>query len=517
MIELIKVNKCDEDAKLIMEWRNDINTLINSFRNIKYTWDEFINIFNNNYFNKIIHPLFATLNNEKIAFLGFNDTKDNDTIEISINMNPDFREKKLNVTIIQKTIENIKNNYKKINKIRALIKYFNKASLQCFKKSNFEFKEKIIINYEYIHIYEYNLNKNIIQNPNDFLINNRKISKDYATYIIAELSCNHNQNIQNAFKLIDAAAEAGADAVKLQTYTPDTLTINCDKPIFKECLKGSLWEGQTLYQLYSKAYTPWEWTKDLKDYANRKGLDLFSSPFDVTSVDFLESLDMPAYKIASFEITDHILLKRVAQTKKPVIISSGMASLNELNDAIEILRNNGTTQIAMLKCTSAYPACPEDANLNTIKHMMETFNVVGGLSDHTLGIEVPIASVVLGGRIIEKHFKLVSNSDSEDDAFSLTPDEFQKMVNSIRIVEKSLGSIKYNCTNKESISKKFRRSLFVVKDIKKGELFNENNIKSIRPSNGLHTKYYNEILGKKANENIEYGTPLNWNLIEKKI
>ena len=347
-----------------------------------------------------------------------------------------------------------------------------------------------------------------------FYINNRKIGLKYPTYIIAELSCNHNQDINLAYKLIDAAKESGADAVKLQTYTADTITIDCDKPIFKDCLKGTLWEGNSLYQLYSKAYTPWEWHKELKEYANSFGLDLFSSPFDITAVDFLETLDFPAYKIASFEITDHILIKRIAQTGKPVIISSGMASLSDLNDAISLLRENGTTQIAMLKCTSAYPAKPEDANLNTIKHMIETFNVVGGLSDHTLGIEVPIASVVLGGRIIEKHFKLTDDSGSEDDAFSLKPDEFKKMVESVRIVEKTLGNIHYDGVNSESKSKKFRRSLFIVKDIKAGELLTEDNVKSIRPNNGLHTKHYNEILGKKARFDLEKGTPLNWDIIE---
>jgi pseudaminic acid synthase len=347
-----------------------------------------------------------------------------------------------------------------------------------------------------------------------FSINSRNIGYDYPTYIIAELSCNHNQNITLAYKLIDAAKECGADAVKLQTYTPDTITIDCDKPIFKDCLKDTLWEGQTLYQLYTKAYTPWEWHKELKEYANMKGLDLFSSPFDVSAVDFLESLDVPAYKIASFEITDHILIKRIAQTKKPVIISSGMASLSELNDAITILRQNGTTQIAMLKCTSAYPAKPEDSNLVTIKHMIETFNVVGGLSDHTLGIEVPITSVVLGGRIIEKHFKLIDDSGSEDNEFSLTPVEFKKMVDSVRIVEKTLGNIHYDGVDSESKSKKFRRSLFVVKDIKKGEIFTQLNVKSIRPSNGLHTKYYDDILGKTAKINLEKGTPMSWDIIE---
>ena len=347
-----------------------------------------------------------------------------------------------------------------------------------------------------------------------FYINDTIIGNNYPTYFIAELSCNHNQDKSVALKLIDEAHKAGANAIKLQTYTPDTMTIKCDRKEFTECLDGSIWEGQTLYDLYSKAYTPWEWHKELKEHANSLGMDLFSSPFDTTAVDFLEKLDIPAYKIASFEITDHVLIKKIAQTGKPVIISSGMASKGELEEAVNLLRENGTTQICMLKCTSAYPAKPEDANLNTIKHMMDTFNVVGGLSDHTLGIEVPIASVVLGGRIIEKHFKLTENSNSEDDAFSLTPKEFKQMVDSVRKVEKTLGVIKYAGVNSESKSKKFRRSLFVVKDIKEGELFTEENIKSIRPANGLHTKYYEEILGKKASQNIELGTPLSWNLIK---
>ena len=510
MIKIIEVNKSDSDAELIMKWRNDPITLINSFRINKFEWEEFKKIFYDKYFDNSIPPLFAIYEGEKIAFIGCKDIDNINTIEISINLDPDFRGKKLSVMIINEFINYIKNNYNSVKSINAKIKYFNKASLKCFRKSNFDFKEIIVINNENIHLYQYNFNK---MNDNKFEIDNRKIGYNYSTYIIAELSCNHNQDIKNAYKLIDKAAEAGADAVKLQTYTADTMTLNCDKPIFKDCLNGTLWEGNTLYELYSKAYTPWEWHKDLLDYANLKGLDLFSSPFDVTAVDFLESINIPAYKIASFEITDHILIKKIAQTKKPVIISSGMASLNDLNDAVKILRENGCNQIAMLKCTSAYPAKHENANLNTIKHMIETFNVVGGLSDHTLGIEVPIASVVLGGRIIEKHFKLQDNSGSEDDAFSLKPEEFKQMVNSIRKVEKSLGIIKYDGVKNESNSKKFRRSLFVVEDIKKDELFTEKNIKSIRPSNGLHTKHYENILGKKAKNNIEKGTPLNWNLI----
>ena len=511
MIFIQKVEKNDDDAKLIMNWRNDPITLVNSFRILRFEWNEFKEIFYNKYFNNNIPPLFGMYNNEKIAFIGTKDI-DKETIEISINIGPDFRNKKLSVQILKEALKYINLHYPNIITINAEIKYFNQASIQCFRKSNFHFKEIKIINKENIHLYQYKFQEN--NKHSIFNINNRKIGKEYSTYIIAELSCNHNQDIQLAYQLIDAASEAGADAVKLQTYTADTMTLNSDKPIFKDCLKGTLWEGKTLYELYSKAYTPWEWHEELKVHANSKGLDLFSSPFDVSAVDFLESLNMPAYKIASFEITDHVLIKKIAQTGKPVIISSGMASLNELNDAITILRENGCTQIAMLKCTSAYPAKPEDANLNTIKHMMDTFNVIGGLSDHTLGIEVPIASVVLGGRIIEKHFKLTEKSDSEDDAFSLTPKEFKQMVDSVRKVEKTLGIIKYAGVNSESKSKKFRRSLFVVKDIKEGELFTKENIKSIRPANGLHTKYYEEILGKKASQNIELGTPLSWNLIK---
>ena len=514
MIKIIKVEKNDNDAKLIIEWRNDIETRNNSYNNNIFEWNEFKEIFYNKYFIHTIPPLFVLYNNEKICFIGCRDTSIKYNIEISINLDPNYRNKKLSSKIVEHTILYIKTNYPLINNIIAEIKVNNIASNKIFLNNNFKYISTNTIKNNIMNIYNYNMNQMNEMNKNPFQINNRKIGHEYPTYIIAELSCNHNQDINLAYKLIDAAKESGTDAVKLQTYTADTMTIDCDKPIFTDCLKGTLWEGQTLYQLYSKAYTPWEWHKELKIYANSKGLDLFSSPFDVSAVDFLETLDFPCYKIASFEITDHILIKRIAQTGKPVIISSGMASLSELNDAISLLREHGTTQIAMLKCTSAYPAKAEDANLNTIKHMIETFNVIGGLSDHTLGIEVPIASVVLGGRIIEKHFKLTDDSGSEDDAFSLKPDEFKKMVDSIRIVEKTLGTIHYDGVNSESKSKKFRRSLFIVNDIKKGELLTEENIKSIRPSNGLHTRFYGEILGKTARFDLEKGTPLSWDIIE---
>tara|TARA_B100001057_G_C22860217_1_gene954214 strand:+ start:287 stop:1363 length:1077 start_codon:yes stop_codon:yes gene_type:complete len=342
----------------------------------------------------------------------------------------------------------------------------------------------------------------------EFKIANREIGPNHPTYIIAELSCNHNQNKNTALKLIEEAHIAGADAIKLQTYTQDTMTIDCSNSYFTDCLKDTLWEGETLYQLYSRAYTPWEWTKELKDYANSLGMHLFSSPFDTTAVDFLENLDIPAYKIASFEIVDHVLIKRIAETGKPVIISSGMASFQELQEAIDLLRNNGCSQICMLKCTSAYPAKLEDANLITMKDMAKNFNVLTGLSDHTLDIEVPITSVLLGGCVIEKHFTLSRKSGSPDDEFSLTPDEFKKMVDSIRKVEKISGKITYGGVDKESSSKKFRKSLFIVEDIKKGEKFTKKNIRPIRPANGIHTKYYDYFLGNVANIDLQRGTPL---------
>uniref|UniRef100_A0A6C0E546 AFP-like domain-containing protein n=1 Tax=viral metagenome TaxID=1070528 RepID=A0A6C0E546_9ZZZZ len=342
----------------------------------------------------------------------------------------------------------------------------------------------------------------------NFLIGGNK------TFIIAELSANHNQNYDSAIKLIDEASKAGADAIKLQTYTPDTITINCNKADF-QINGGTLWDGQTLYDLYSKAYTPWEWHESLKEHANKLGLELFSSPFDITAVKFLEELDMPAYKIASCEITDHILIKRIAQTKKPVIISSGNASQVELQEAVDLLRANGTTDICMLKCTAAYPAKKEDANLLTINDMINRYKVVGGLSDHTLGHEVPTLSVAMGAKVIEKHFTLSRDSGSPDDAFSLTPSEFKQMVDSVREAESIIGKLTYGGVKSEEHTKKHRRSLFVVKDIKKGDKFTEDNLKSIRPGNGIHTKYYWDILGKVCNQDVEFGTPMNFEFIDE--
>jgi pseudaminic acid synthase len=332
-------------------------------------------------------------------------------------------------------------------------------------------------------------------------------------YIIAQLSANHHQDFTKAVELVHAAKDAGADAVKLQTYTPDTLTINCDNEYFK-IGAGTLWEGKTLYHLYGEAYTPWEWQPELKKIANDLGMELFSTPFDSTSIDFLEKMDVPAYKIASFEIVDIPLIREIAQKGKPVILSTGMASVTEIEEAIQAIRNEGNDEIVLLKCTSAYPAPPEEMNLITICHLSEHFNVPIGLSDHTLGIVASVTAVALGACIVEKHFTLSRCDPGLDTAFSLEPHEFRNMVNAIRETEKYLGSVTYSITDHEKASLAFRRSLFVVEDIKKGELFTNKNVRSIRPGFGLAPKFLPDILGKRAKEEISRGTPLYWNLIK---
>jgi pseudaminic acid synthase len=347
----------------------------------------------------------------------------------------------------------------------------------------------------------------------DFKIDNFDFNKTEKTFIIAELSANHNQNFDTAVKTIEAAKDAGADAIKLQTYTADTITLDSDKKYFK--IKGNnLWKGKTLYQLYQEAYTPWDWQPKLKKIANDLGIILFSSPFDSSAVDFLEQMDVPAYKIASFEIQDLPLIKYVASKRKPVIISTGIAELSDIELAVETCHSTGNNQVALLKCTSSYPAPFDEINLRTIPDMQKRFNTIVGLSDHTLGISIPIAAVSLGARIIEKHFILDKSMGGPDAPFSIEPKEFKQMVISIREVEQALGKVTYELNDKIKASRVFARSLFVVKDIKKGEIFTKENVKSIRPSNGMHPKYYEEILGNKARTDIEKGTPLSRDLVE---
>ncbi|MCK5232324.1 MAG: pseudaminic acid synthase [Desulfobulbaceae bacterium] len=342
-------------------------------------------------------------------------------------------------------------------------------------------------------------------------INNRIIGPGQPTYIVAEMSANHGKDLKQAIRIIKAAKDAGADAIKIQTYTPDTLTIDCSNDYFR--ISGTLWDGKTLYDLYGEAYTPWEWQAELKDVAESMGMDFFSTPFDFTAVDFLEELDVPVYKVASFEIVDLPLLRKIASTGKPIIVSVGMASLGEIEEAVQTIKKSGNDQIALLKCTSAYPSPPEDMNLNTISHLAATFSVPPGLSDHTLGTVVPVAAVALGACIIEKHFTIDRSRPGPDSAFSLEPDEFKAMVKDIRTVEKALGNIQYGVSDPEAGSRVFRRSLFVVRDMKAGEPFTQENVRSIRPGYGMHTRYFEEIKSMSAAVDIERGTPLNWNLL----
>jgi pseudaminic acid synthase len=345
------------------------------------------------------------------------------------------------------------------------------------------------------------------------IINKRKIGPGKPAYIIAELSANHNQDYASAVALVHAAKKAGADAVKLQTYTPDTITIDCDNDYF-QIKKGTIWEGKNLYKLYGEAYMPWEWQPDLKTIANSIGLDLFSTPFDDSAVEFLEKMDVPAYKVASFELVDIPLIQKIARCNKPVIMSTGMATYDEIRDAVQAVRDEGNDQIALLKCTSAYPAPAAEINLRTIRHLQETLGVPVGLSDHTLGIAVPVAAVAYGAYIIEKHFTLSRNTPGPDSVFSLEPSEFRMMVDSVREAEAAAGLITYDITTNEQASRVFRRSLFVVKDIRKGEVITRNNVRSIRPGHGLPPKYLDEILGKRVNRELKRGTPLAWVFFE---
>lgn len=343
-------------------------------------------------------------------------------------------------------------------------------------------------------------------------IGNRQIGPGCPVYAVAEMSANHNQDFDQAVKILHAAKEAGADAVKLQTYTPDTMTIRSDKEYFR-IGKGTLWEGKTLYQLYKEAYMPWEWQPKLKEIADEIGIDLFSTAFDPTAVDFLEEMGVPVHKVASFEIVDIPLIEKMASTGKPLIISTGMATLSEIEEAVQAARKAGTTEIALLKCTSAYPAPPEEMNLRTIPHLAEAFGVPVGLSDHTLGIAVPVAAVALGACIVEKHFTLSRDIPGPDSAFSLEPQEFKAMVEAIRVAEKALGKVSYEVGEREAASRVFRRSLFVVKDMKAGEVFTHENVRSIRPGYGLPPKFLKEVLGRRAACDIKAGTPLEWRMI----
>jgi N-acetylneuraminate synthase len=345
-------------------------------------------------------------------------------------------------------------------------------------------------------------------------IGQRKVGTGQPVYVIAELSANHNQSFDRAVQIVRAAKEAGVDAVKLQTYTADTITISSER----ECFRvggGTLWDGRTLYDLYGEAHTPWEWQPKLKDLCDDFGLDLFSSAFDASAVDFLEKMNVPAHKIASPELVDLPLIEKMARTGKPLILSTGMATLGEIDEALAAARKAGATQLALLRCTSAYPAAPEEMNLRSIPDMAQRFGLPVGLSDHTPGITVAVAAVALGASLIEKHLTLSRADGGPDSAFSLEPAEFTFLVESIRSAEKSLGQVKYGPTPHEMNTRHYRRSLFVVRDVKKGDLFTPENVRSIRPADGLHPRHLADVIGRRAANDIERGTPVTWELVSK--
>jgi pseudaminic acid synthase len=347
----------------------------------------------------------------------------------------------------------------------------------------------------------------------EFSIGKYRINSESPVFIIAELSANHNGSLDNALATIKAAKRAGADAIKLQTYTADTITIDSKNDDFK-LKQGTIWDGKYLYDLYKEAYTPWEWHEKLFKAAEDEGLICFSSPFDKTAVDFLEGLNAPAYKIASFEITDIPLIEYAASKGKPVIISTGIAEIEDIKLAVDACRREGNEQIALLKCTSSYPAPIEEANMLMVRDLSQRFGVISGLSDHTMGISVPVVAASVGAKIIEKHFILDRSIGGPDASFSLNEAEFTSMVKAVREAEKALGEINYSLTEKQKKGREFSRSLYIVKDIKSGEKFTEENVRSIRPGFGLHPKFLNEVLGKTAAKDLKKGTALKLDLVK---
>lgn len=344
-------------------------------------------------------------------------------------------------------------------------------------------------------------------------INGRPIGLEARPYLIAEMSGNHNHSLDRALEIVDAAAASGADAIKLQTYTADTITLDCDGPGFVIEDEKSLWNGRRLHDLYDEAHTPWDWHGPIVERAKKHGIDCFSSPFDDSAVDFLESLDVPAYKIASFESIDLPLIRKVAATGKPMIISTGMASVFEIGEALEVAREAGNEQTCILKCTSTYPATPENTNIRTISNMRETFGLEVGLSDHTMGTGVAVAAVALGAVLVEKHFTLRRSDGGVDSAFSLEPTEFRALRDETERAWQSLGQVTYGGTKAESGSRQFRRSLYVAEDMEEGDVLTRENLRSVRPGFGLPPKFLDILLGKRVNRAVAKGTPVDWKLI----
>jgi N-acetylneuraminate synthase len=344
-------------------------------------------------------------------------------------------------------------------------------------------------------------------------IGKRVIGTDHPPFVVAEMSGNHDGSLETALKIVDAAAEAGADAIKLQTYTADTMTLDCDAPDFLVKPNNPLWKGERLYSLYAKAHTPWEWHKPIFDRARARGILAFSSAFDATSVDFLESLDVPAYKIASFENNHVPLLRKIASTGKPVVMSTGMTTLSDLDESVSVLQDAGCRDLVLLKCTSMYPASPRESNLSAIPHLAKAFDCVVGLSDHTPGIAVPVAAVALGARFIEKHLCLDRAGGGVDAAFSLDPPEFKALVDACRMSFEAIGRERIEIAPGEKPNREYKRSIYIAEDVAAGDVLTAENVRIVRPGKGLAPKYYDIVLGRRVSRSVKKGTPLSWDLI----
>jgi pseudaminic acid synthase len=466
------------DMKPIFELSNDESVRSNSINTSKISWDNHIEWFT----QRIQSPecIFFVVESCTKQFIGqvrFDNHEEGWVVSISIM--PSYRGMGITSSVLRKACD-----MANVDPLIAYIKESNVASLTIFENTGFLFERYVSFGNEYY----------------------RRYQKRNTVFFIAELSANHNHSLDVARKSIVAAAEAGADAIKIQTYTADTLTIDCNNDYF--VIKGTSWNNMNLYKLYQQAYTPWEWHAELQAIAHSAGIKFFSTPFDAAAVDFLEELNVPMYKIASFEIVDIPLLRKVGATHKPVILSTGMATFEEIEEAISTLQQAGCPDITLLKCTSAYPASPKNMNLATILDMRQRFECRVGLSDHTIGTEASIAAVALGATVIEKHFILDQSMGGPDAHFSCEPEAFRKLVDSARIVKKAIGHPFYGCTLEEEKSKAFRRSLFVIKDIKKGELFTHDHVRSIRPGYGLPPKFLDVIIGRPATRDLSRGTPL---------
>ncbi len=464
-----------DDIKNIFDLSNDDKVRANSIHTEKIEWENHVKWFSNRI--NIENAPFYIIEDNNNNFIGQARIDNTEEPIISISITNNYRGKGLATNIISMCSK--ASNY---NKIFAYIKKENLPSFKSFIKAGYK----------------------IVAQDNEYY----KLQYNKQVYIIAEMSANHCGDKELAKKIIKTAKEIGADAVKVQTYTADTITIDCLNEEFQIKDENSLWNGENLYTLYQKAYTPWNWQGELKEYADSIGIDFFSTPFDFSAVDFLESINVPIYKIASFEAIDYPLIKYAAKFKKPMIISTGISSLEEIQGAIDACKSVGNNDITLLKCTSAYPAKLEDMNIITIKDMIEKFEPQGvkiGLSDHSMSIIPPILAVTMGAKVIEKHFTLDRTLGGADSGFSLNKEEFADMVKAVRETEKALGKVDYTVNE---TNRKYARSLYVVKDIRKGEKFTSENVRSIRPSNGLHPKYYEKVLGKTAIRDLKFGTPL---------